>query len=284
MARHDQGGHLRDLNNGDYVGQRNKRKREAKTMNSPEMTSQAAIEKVLQEAGTALHYGEIADRIVSQRLRTTFGHTPANTVYTTLIEKKTVFEKVARATFQLRKAGTPVDPLGADTETPQLESANPVMAFGMFWERDLVTWTSKPAILGCQQPGAEAVDMGEQAGIYLLHDFRDILYVGRAMQSTLGSRLSAHTRDRLKTRWNRFSWFGFRPVGEDGSLGTLSVSYDVGDVGVAMEALLIEALEPPQNRKGGDRFHGIEYIQAEDPEKAKERLLGEFQRIMSHPR
>ena len=154
------------------------------------------------------------------------------------------------------------------------------MALGMFWERNLVSWTGKPSILGSEQPGTKPVNMTEQTGIYLLHDFRDIVYVGRATESTLGSRLSAHTRDRLKTRWNRFSWFGFRAVKDDGSLGAMPKTYDLRGVVVVMEALLIEALEPPQNRKGGDGFHGIEYIQAEDPEKAKERLLGEFEQFM----
>ena len=154
------------------------------------------------------------------------------------------------------------------------------MALGMFWQRDLVTWSGKPSILGTEQPGAAAVNMTDQNGVYLLHDFRDIVYVGRATEATLGSRLYAHTRDRLKTRWNRFSWFGFREVGDNGTLGPIPKTYELRDVVVAMEALLIEALEPPQNRKGGDGFQGIEYIQAEDPEKAKERLLGELKNLM----
>jgi hypothetical protein len=33
-----------------------------------------------------------------------------------------------------------------------------------------------------------------------------------------------------------------------------------------LEALLIEALEPPQNRKRGDDFSAIEYLQDIDPE------------------
>ena len=130
------------------------------------------------------------------------------------------------------------------------------------------------------EPGAAVANMTEQTGIYLLHDFRDIVYVGRATESTLGTRLSAHTRDRLKTRWNRFSWFGFRPVEENGTLGQIPNTYGLRDVVVAMEAVLIEALEPPQNRKGGDGFHGIEYIQAEDPDKAKERLISEFEHLI----
>lgn len=31
-----------------------------------------------------------------------------------------------------------------------------------------------------------------------------------------------------------------------------------------MEALLIEALEPPQNRKRGDEIRAVEYLQVQD--------------------
>ena len=247
-------------------------------MSPREMKWEDAIEKVLRDAGTALHYAEIAKRIVSRGLRKKVGATPSNTVYGVLDKKKTVFDKVAPATFRIRRAGDSNG--GGDDPFPETEPVSPIMALGMFWERDLVSWTGKPSILGAEQPGAESVDMTEQTGIYLLHDFRDIVYVGRATESTLGPRLSAHTRDRLKTRWNRFSWFGLRPVKENGTLGPIPKTYDLRDVVIAMEALLIEALEPPQNRKGGDGFHGIEYIQAEDPEKAKERLLSEFEHLM----
>ena len=247
-------------------------------MSPKEMTWQAAIEKILRDAGTALHYAEIAERIVTRELRKTVGATPSNTVYAVMAGKKAVFEKVAPATFRLHGAGDSNG--GGDDSVPETEPIGPIMAFGMYWERDLVSWTGKPSVIGSEQPGAESVNMTEQTGIYLLHDFRDIVYIGRATESTLGSRLSAHTRDRLKTRWNRFSWFGFRPIEENGTLGSIPDTYDLRDVVIAMEALLIEALEPPQNRKGGDGFHGIEYIQAEDPEKAKERLLSEFEHLM----
>ena len=33
-----------------------------------------------------------------------------------------------------------------------------------------------------------------------------------------------------------------------------------------MEALLIESLEPPLNRRRGDNFSGAEYLQATDPQ------------------
>jgi hypothetical protein len=73
--------------------------------------------------------------------------------------------------------------------------------------------------------------------------------------------------DRLGGRWTRFSWFGVHPVNDDGTLSIRSeltrLSVDV--VIVTMEAVLIEGLEPRQNRKRGDDFKAVEYLQVEDP-------------------
>ena len=75
----------------------------------------------------------------------------------------------------------------------------------------------------------------------------------------MGQRLFEHTRDRLTGRWNRFSWFGVRGV------------QGVGGLIATMEALLIEGLEPPQNRRQGDGFNAVEFIQETDPEVVRER-------------
>ena len=37
-----------------------------------------------------------------------------------------------------------------------------------------------------------------------------------------------------------------------------------------MEALLIEGLEPPQNRRQGEGFNAVEFIQEPDPEVVRE--------------
>jgi len=42
---------------------------------------------------------------------------------------------------------------------------------------------------------------------------------------------------------------------------------------VTMEALLIEGLEPPQNRKRGDDFTAVEFLQVEDPEISKRHVV-----------
>jgi len=118
-------------------------------------------------------------------------------------------------------------------------------------------------------------------GIYLLHDSRETIYVGQATEQTLGQRLRNHITDRLSGRWDRFSWFGFYPVREDGSLDkevkNEIISFQT--LSDLLEAILIESIEPRQNRKQGNLFSGLEYLQTEDPEikkRQKEQLLREL--------
>ena len=91
------------------------------------------------------------------------------------------------------------------------------------------------------------------------------MYVGRAEHS-LGRRLHEHTVDRLNGRWTRFSWFGLYAVEESGALKA-SINFariPVDLVIVTMEAVLIEGLEPRQNRKRGDGFRAVEFLQRSD--------------------
>jgi hypothetical protein len=113
---------------------------------------------------------------------------------------------------------------------------------------------------------------------YLLHDRREVVYVGRTTDRALGARLREHTTDRLGGRWDRFSWFGILPVKSDGTLASSpSEAFNIENLIATMEALLIEGLEPPQNRKRGDGFSAVEFIQTVDPEieKRRERELAE---------
>lgn len=253
-----------------------------------ELTWRKAIEKVLQDAEGAMHYKDIADEIVSRRLRINVGATPAATVsanLTTTIAKdgeKSPFQKVGRGEYILRNQW-----VGAVKRKQVISSALPanhdsedqydiVSSFGMFWRRDFVDWNSSPRLLGMQQIGAEPVDFYGQVGIYLLYDGREIIYVGRSTDRPLGKRLYEHTADRLSTRWDRFSWFGLLPVSEEGELGKLPENYIANKIVPALEAILIEALEPRQNRKRGDDLSAVEYLQKEDPEidrKKKKALL-----------
>lgn len=87
--------------------------------------------------------------------------------------------------------------------------------------------------------------------------------------------------DRLSGRWDRFSWFGFYPVGKHGELIT-DLKFDditIEKLGDLLEAILIESIEPRQNRRQGNLFYGLEYLQQEAPE-LKERQIKQTMQAM----
>lgn len=245
-----------------------------------ELTWRKAIEKVLSEAPGAIHYKEITEKIIQDELRSSLGATPAATVVGFLAAaaikegEDCPFQRVGKGLYIWKKnAGiTKANNLISVEKEEDEAQYEIITSFGMFWRREAVEWMATPKILGMQQIGAQAVDFHKQIGIYLLYDGREVIYVGRATERPLGRRLFEHTADRLSTRWDRFSWFGLLPVSEVGDLGSLPESYDALKIIPAVEAILIESLEPRQNRKRGDDLSAAEYIQKEDPEMQKKRV------------
>lgn len=196
--------------------------------------------------------------------------------------------------FALRtksQATTPVVPTTQLQEITEAEAKNGkllvkgvINALGMFWDRSKIDWKGPQTKLLGAQTGGTQVDFSPQRGIYLLHDSQGVVYVGRVTGQNLGQRLWQHTFDRLAGRWNRFSWFGIYPVSENGVLKTDADFSDVSidSIIIAMEALLIEALEPRQNRKRGDTaFEPIEFLQSEDPNLEKSRKLAMIEEFKS---
>lgn len=215
-----------------------------------------------------MHYNEIADAVAERGLRTDFGATPRQTVNATLsMSIKTEgdaspFQRTEPGRYCLRDGSVP--PVGEPAEATE---TGLIHAFGMFWARGSVAWEGRPRLWGTQSRSSTPVDFCAQEGVYLLHDRRDVVYVGRTTEQPMGLRLQQHVRDRLASRWERFSWFGVHAVTADGGLDRTKVgSYDLTMLIVTMEALLIEGLEPPQNRKRGDGFNAVEFLQVEDPE------------------
>jgi hypothetical protein len=51
-----------------------------------------------------------------------------------------------------------------------------------------------------------------------------------------------------------------------------------------LEALLIESLEPPLNRKRGDNFSGAEYLQVLDPDIENRRMKQAFDELLKNRR
>jgi len=215
-----------------------------------------AIEKVLNEEKKQLHYTEIAELIAERGYRKALGATPQDTVsaqMTTDIntkKEKSIFAKTAKGYYILRKYLNQSVDSETDESEPEIvndkivtkDSHKIVNAFGIYWNRNLVHWKSQPDLLGIQQIGATEVNFKDQIGIYLLHDSRETVYVGQAIEQPLGK----------------------------------STIQNLGDI---LEAILIESIEPRQNRKQGNSFVGLEYLQMEAPEikkKLKQQLIQEL--------
>ena len=258
-----------------------------------ELTWRKAIDKVLGASPTPLHYNEITERIIADGLRQSLGATPAATVNAQLSNSikhegdSSPYIRVAKGTFALRTGGVDeqvvagkLTPEVAESEESE-EQYEIVTSFGMFWRRDAIEWAATPKLLGMQQIGATPVDFCKQLGIYLLYDGREVIYVGRTTDRPLGRRLYEHTIDRMSARWDRFSWFGLLPVSEAGSLAKLPETYDSAKLIPALEAILIEALEPRQNRKRGDDLAAAEYIQRADPEIEKKKVKATLDAALS---
>lgn len=243
-----------------------------------------------------MHYLDIAEQIVAQRLKENPGATPSDTVASNLTEDlkrlgNSRFSRVGRGVYGLR-AWEGLAPAAENLLQQDEEEANQppsvlaVRAYGIFWDRSQVDWKkSVPRILGQQFENAAKVDFCEQRGIYVLFDHRTLVYVGRATHQSLGTRLRDHTTDRLRSRWDRFSWFGFKGVQPDGTLDDLpGATLDMEGVISVLEAVLIELTEPPQNRQQGKGLGGIEYLQHLDPglrsQSKKQELLGLMAKAM----
>lgn len=259
-----------------------------------------AIVRVLKQAGKPMHYTDVAKAILDQKLRKDSGATPAATVNSRISldiknrPNETPFARIQPGVFTINTSTTtptpPEPPLEAEETTEP--NAGILQAFGMFWRRENVLWRSAPRLLGqwrrsgTAQNGrsADVVDFSDQRGVYLLHDSQRVVYVGKSADRPIGRRLFEHTTDRLNGRWDRFSWFGIRNVTPTGTLMDPDLSaLSAGGVIDTLEALLIEGLEPPQNRQRGYDFTDREYIQFADPEVTERQRKALLVELMSKP-
>lgn len=247
-----------------------------------------AIQQALAGASGPMSCPEIADCIIERGIRRNGGATPAQTIAailsTSLREEDSPFVRVTRGFYALKHSPlqTPLTPEASEAEASDNAQTGALRAFGMYWRRDSVVWSGQPRLVGRQGSGASDVNFAGQIGVYLLHDRDRVIYVGRA-SDTLYARLKAHTLDRLSGRWDRFSWFGLRGVSADGGLVQEDVPWTPNVVIETMEALLIESLEPPLNRRRGDNFSAVEFIQVTDPQiekSQKQALLEEMKKNM----
>ncbi|MBO7190472.1 MAG: hypothetical protein J6V55_07810 [Alistipes sp.] len=261
-----------------------------------------AIIKVLQNNKTEsgdfepMHYVDITNAIIDGNLRQKFGSTPQNTVNANITTHPNLFNSLGLGLYGLTEEGqkyaikviesqqidveqhVDVDELDDTQEAINIEiekenKSKIIKIFGMFWDRTKINWADGK-MEGQQNSKSDPLDFTNVRGIYLLYDGREVVYVGQALDSSILKRLKDHTRDRLSGRWNRFSWFGIDGINPDGSIAKTEDVFNVnlGDLINSLEGILIEGLEPRQNRKQGNKF-GDEYIQVIDYEIQKEQAL-----------
>ena len=269
------------------------------TVHENETPWKDAIIEVLQNEGAPTHYQRVTELIGERGLRNFTGSkTPASTARSYLNRMlKTEDQlydsrvrKISKGIFQFVDPddAIPIDPNDLEEEN-QIGDDNDdlfvtndrvigVPAFGLYWEKDSVHWGRK-AILGRQTRGSDTVNFAEQNGVYILHNGRSVVYVGRAAPGTLHSRLLSHSKSAKAMRWDKFSWFGFRDVNsETGELMPLASEADTIHLIAILESVLIEALEPPVNGQRGD-YLGTLYEQVPDQDIAKQQSQAFLQKL-----
>jgi hypothetical protein len=125
-------------------------------------------------------------------------------------------------------------------------------------------WRSKSSKLwtyGRRDPPSWSVNFRHQIGVYVLKRRAKIVYVGRAKRTIFG-RVAGHLREHEEGLWTTFSWFGPKPVDEQGELAEpAEISYE--QLILDMETLLIYLLTPSLNKMAGAHRHIEAYEQLE---------------------
>lgn len=241
-----------------------------------------------------MHYRDITNAIFENNLIDSNGKkTPANTVSATLTKNKDIFESVGNGEFRFKECVAEYSDAQSkkciDEDLPDMTlkedhtthiHTNLIQSFGMYWIKDGINWNKRPRLLGTQSSGSKPIDLSEMRGIYMLYDGREVIYVGQATDSIL-KRLIQHTKNRLATRWNRFSWFGIDDINEKGQIVKTDNTFQtkIEHLIDTLEGILIEGLEPRQNRKQGDNF-GFEYYQHIDKEIAKDKIMDDLKKVL----
>jgi hypothetical protein len=117
---------------------------------------------------------------------------------------------------------------------------------GKKWSRAGITLTPNSQITGVAHPGAPVVDFSDQIGLYFLYNGDRIVHHGSTTES-LAKSLLAHTKDHFAGKWDTVTWFGFRPVNENGELGSLPPDCPMSWYLACLQAVIIKVFEPTLN-------------------------------------
>ncbi|MEO0030525.1 MAG: hypothetical protein RIS94_283 [Pseudomonadota bacterium] len=153
-----------------------------------------------------------------------------------------------------------------------------ITSYGLFWRTEEIEWApgggNRDSFrllgrVGKNKPTIKIADFRFQTGIYILYDDYGAYYVGLS-RAGLGKRLKDHTKDDHADKWDRFSWFGFRPIADADRIGIRQLSSineeitenahaTIGD----LEALLIKAMGPKANSANMNLKDAAEWKQIE---------------------
>src|ERR1700733_7830599 len=122
-----------------------------------------AIIEVLRKADDAMHSAEIADQISERGLYKDLGATPRNTIAAIISQSlkndsPSPFEKVQRGVFQLREAQKQSKNGAAENIDDNEKKSGVIKAIGMFWDRNRVSWSQSPDILGSEAPNSKPIN------------------------------------------------------------------------------------------------------------------------------
>jgi hypothetical protein len=146
----------------------------------------------------------------------------------------------------------------------------PIRAYGIKWSREEVDWDPGEggSLVMLGRHGESYMNARDQKGFYVLYSGDDLLYVA-VTRTGLGERLADHTQQSRLRHFDRFSWFGFRPVMgpmlPDGTRRLRDVpSLTLGDSKTAIadvQSLLIRLLHPAENRRFDPFRQADEWLQ-----------------------
>ena len=235
-------------------------------MSTQEPSWRDAALEVLDDADEPLHYNEITLLIGEKGIRQLSGKSPARTVnreLNLLVQASTVVATGSGYYALPQTAQRSQEAAAAEDEAAEEAADDPqrltVKAYGLHWDRTLVDWSpTKGQLWGQRDDNSSPVNFADQDGIYLLHSWNEIVYVGQTLtrkgDAGLYNRLRSHHADRDKRksdRWDTFSWFGFKAVDERMNLLAAPPAGDLASVIDVVEAMFIEALMPRLNMQSG---------------------------------
>ena len=164
--------------------------------------------------------------------------------------------------------------------------------YGFMWERQYI-FRGRGSIPGHLNGKSKdfIADFAKQLGVYILYDRnQSINYVGQAGNGNahLLDRLKQHMDGPLRSRWDYFTFFGFRNVKNDGYLSEQQkIDARVSGFRYAqaldqLEGILITSIEPNLNKQGpklngAKRFYQI--IDREVEPKTNADIFSELQTI-----